>query len=77
MANLAELIFVKKKRLNDSKVCFKWPFNLVVLIEKYLKLEEQFEGLFEWDEIVDIWNYGRFFFLSFFVIIIFFLVFFW
>jgi hypothetical protein len=29
----------------------------VALIEKYLKLEEQFEqfeGLFEWDEVVDI-----------------------
>jgi hypothetical protein len=65
MANVANLIFVSKNWPNDSKVCCKWPFNLVVLIEKYLKLEEQFEefeSLFEHDEIVDIWNYGRIFF---------------
>ncbi len=32
------------------------------LIEKDLKLKEQlelFQGSFEWDEIVNIWNYGK------------------
>jgi hypothetical protein len=50
----------------------------VELIEKDLKLKEQlklFQSSFEQDEIVNIWNYGRKFFLvpfSLFVILLFF-----
>ncbi len=42
---------------SDPKDGCKAPSNLVQLIQTYLGFEkelEEFEGLFEWDEIVDI-----------------------
>jgi hypothetical protein len=33
---------------------FELPSNLVEMIEKDLDFEEEFEGSFEWDELVDI-----------------------
>jgi hypothetical protein len=60
MTNLENLIFVSKNWPNDSRVACKSLFNMVNLIEKNLNLKKkQLEISFEWDEIVNIWNYRR------------------
>jgi hypothetical protein len=51
------MIFVSKNWPSDPKVGCKSPSNLVELIQRDLDFEdelEEFEGSFEWDEIVDI-----------------------
>jgi hypothetical protein len=53
--NLEILLFVSKNWLNDSKVDYRKPSNLVKLIGMDMKLEkelEKFEGSFERDEII-------------------------
>ncbi len=55
--NLEKMIFVSKNWPSDPKVGCKSPSNLVELIQRDLDFEdelEEFEGSFEWDEIVDI-----------------------
>jgi hypothetical protein len=62
MSNLEKLIFVNKNWPNDPRVACKSLCNLVNLIEKNLKFKKKlkkFEISFEWDEIVNIWNYRR------------------
>jgi hypothetical protein len=47
---------VSKNWPSDSRIGYKPPFNLMELIQTYLYFEEleNFENLFEWDEIMDI-----------------------
>jgi hypothetical protein len=55
--NKENLIFVSRNWPHDPKDGCKPPSNLVELIQTYLGFEEEleeFEGLFEQDEIVDI-----------------------
>jgi hypothetical protein len=39
---------------NDPRVGCKSPYNLVDFIESDLNLEEEFEGAFERDEVVEL-----------------------
>ncbi len=64
LENLENLNFVSKNWPNDLRDECKPPFNLVELIQINLSFEEElenFEGSFEWDEIVDIKNVEIFF----------------
>jgi hypothetical protein len=56
--NLEKLIFVSKSSPNDPRVDYESLFNLVNLNEKNLKLKQS-KSSFEWDKIVNIWNYRR------------------
>ncbi len=50
-------LMVSQNWPSDPRDGCKLPFNLVELIQTYLCFEEEleeFEGSFEWDEIVDI-----------------------
>jgi hypothetical protein len=53
-----EMSFIIKKIIEfdccDLIINCKMSSNLVEMIEKDLYFEEEFEGSFEWDELVDI-----------------------
>lgn len=48
-----KLIFVNKNCPSDLKVSCKLSSNLMQLIENNLSLEEEFESLFEQDQVMD------------------------
>jgi hypothetical protein len=61
---------VNKSWLSDISIGCKPPFNLVRLFQTNLGFEEEleeFEGSFEQDEIVDIYNVGKKFTIFFLV----------
>jgi hypothetical protein len=51
---LDKLIFVNKNWPNDPIISCKSPFSLVDLIKTNLNIEEEFEGTFERDEILEL-----------------------
>jgi len=51
--NLDKLIFLNKNWPNDPRVGSYLPCNLIELIEVDASLEEEYEGKFELDELVD------------------------
>jgi hypothetical protein len=62
---------VNKSWLSDISIGCKPPFNLVRLFQTNLGFEEEleeFEGSFEQDEIVDIYNVGKKFTILFFLV---------
>jgi hypothetical protein len=67
---------VNKSWLSDISIGCKLPFNLRRLFQTNLGFEEEleeFEGSFEQDEIVDIYNVGKKFTIYFFCAILLFL----
>ncbi len=52
--NLKKLMFVNKNWSNNPKIGCKSPSNLVEFPEKDVDLEEEFEGEFERDEVVEV-----------------------
>jgi len=52
--NLEKLIFVNKNSLNDPRIGCKSPSNLLEFLEKDMNLEEEFEGEFERDQVVEV-----------------------
>ncbi len=61
---------MNKSWLSDISIGCKPPFNLVRLFQTNLGFEEEleeFEGSFEQDEIVDIYNVGKKFTIFFLV----------
>ncbi len=62
---------MNKSWLSDISIGCKPPFNLVRLFQTNLGFEEEleeFEGSFEQDEIVDIYNVGKKFTILFFLV---------
>ncbi len=51
---LEKLIFVNKNWPNDSRIGCKPPSNLLEFLERDMDLEEEFEGEFEKDEVVEV-----------------------
>ncbi len=51
--NLDKLIFISKNWSNDPRLSCSLFFNLIELIEVDVSLEEEYEGEFEQDKLVD------------------------